>query len=88
MWLGIELHGIIVQPAHHRIFALRQFSERRILKGNPALAHGAIHVHDGMTGHAPEAILRLGGIHDFADMPFLHLAGEDQRMIVAAAAPE
>ena len=52
MRLGVQLHVVVMQESQQWVVALRQFRELRVLKGDSALPHGAIDVHDGMAGHA------------------------------------
>ena len=87
MGLGIEFHAVVVQPSEHRIPALRQLRQLRILDIEMALTHGAAHMHDRVAGHATQTILALGRVLDFAYGMLLHGAGEDERVIVAAPAP-
>src|SRR5260221_715618 len=65
--LGIHLNHKVVQRAHHRIFAGRQFVQLRIFQDEIALAHGAFHFHDAVTHHAGKAGLGGRSVFNLAD---------------------
>ena len=85
--LWIEQHGVVVGPVEQRILARSQLVERRILHDEAALPHGVIDMHNRMTRHAAQAVLRLARVLDLPNGMFLHQVGESQRVIVAARAP-
>ena len=84
--LGVELQEKVVNRGENRIVTGREIVERRVLDGESALAHGVLHVHDGVAGHAAESDLRLGRFDDFRDRA-IHESGEKERVVVATGAP-
>ncbi len=84
--LGVELQEKVVDRGEKRIVAGREIVERRVLDGESALAHGVLHVHDGVAGHAAESDLRLGRVDHFRDRA-IHEPGEEERVVVATGAP-
>ena len=60
--------------------------QRRIIDGEIAVAHGAVHVNDGVAGHAAEPVLRFRRVDLFFDGP-LEAAVEEDGVIVASGAP-
>src|ERR1051326_5196931 len=86
--LGIELHVVVMQPSQQWVPAFRELCERRILDFKMTLPHGAAYVNDRVAGHAPQSILAFRGIFDFANGMFLHLPGQNQRVIMTTTAPK
>ena len=86
MRLGIQLDQEIVQLAGNRIFGRGQFVKLGIFEIEVRLAHGALHVGDGVTHHAAQAGLRFGAMHDLLDGR-VHHAGIEHGGIVASATP-
>ena len=60
--------------------------QRRIFDGEAAVAHGSVHVSDGVAGYTAEAVLRFRGIDLVFDRLFKSSVEEDC-VIVAAGAP-
>ncbi len=84
--LGVHLHEKVVEETHHRLRAGGQVRQLRVLHREAALAHGPVHVHDGVTRDAPEPDLPFRKEHDVPDRA-VHQPAEHQRRVVAAAAP-
>ena len=62
---GIQIRQEIPGFTQNRVVAGRKTMQGRIHHGEPAVSHGALDVHDRMTGYAAEAVLRLRRVELF-----------------------
>ena len=83
---GIEERHEVIEPLHVFVLTADQFVQRRVLDGEPAVAHAAVHVNDGMTRGASQPGMRLRRI-DLATDRLLEPAVEEDGVIVTAGAP-
>src|SRR5581483_4360299 len=60
--------------------------QRRVFDSKAVVAHGAVHVHNGMATGAGQSGARFRGIHLGLDWPF-KTAVEEHSMVVASGAP-
>ena len=86
VWFGIQIDQKIVQRAHHGILARCHLVKSRILEVKVPLAHGALHLRDGVAHHAAQASLRFGPVNDLLDRR-IHQAAVEHGRIMAPAAP-
>ncbi len=84
--LGREVQQRVVRPPQQGALAGGQIVERRVLDGEVALTHRAVHVRDRMAGGACQTRLRLGRIDLLLDRA-IEAAVEEHRVVVAARAP-
>src|ERR1044072_6272380 len=88
MGLAIKSPAIVVQPANQGVPAFRQLRQGGILNIEISLAHRTAHMNDRMAGHAAQTALAFRRVLDFAYRMLLHRAVANERVIVAAVAPE
>ena len=86
MRLRVEISKKIMDGADHRIVAGREFVQFGIFKIEVSLAHGALHLRDGVAHHAAQASLRFGPVNDLLDRR-IHQAAVEHGRIMAPAAP-
>ncbi len=82
----IETRHVVVQHVQHRAAARDQAVHLRVLQDVPPLSHGVLHRHDRVAHEAADPRLGLGRV-DLPDDRGVHPAGQQDRLIVAAAAP-
>ncbi len=82
----IEIGEKVIERANVLVVAGGDFVQRWILDGEAAVAHGAVHVHDGVAGRASEAGVGFGSVDLGLDRP-LKPPVEEDRVIVTTRAP-
>ena len=86
MRLGVEIGEKPVHRANQRLAARGEPVQRGIGDGEPAVAHRALDLRDGVAGRAGQPRLRLRRVDLLGDRP-IEAAVEEDRMIVAARTP-
>ena len=86
MRLRIFLDEKVDDLAENGILGVDQLEEGRVLDGVAAVAHGAVHVADGVANHAADARLRGTRVDAVLDGR-IEVAGKEKRRIVATRTP-